>query len=64
MDEKKKRCAKCKKWLPLSEYHINKQNKDGLHSFCKSCRRGYFKPRKKKQVYEYKDILARVQNEI
>ena len=36
--------------VPLSEFHVNTQNKDGLHSYCKACRskirRDYYRKRK------------------
>lgn len=37
---KTKVCAKCKKELPATTeyFNINKQNKQGLHSYCKNCR--------------------------
>jgi 5-methylcytosine-specific restriction endonuclease McrA len=34
-----KTCPKCKKSKELSLYHKNKHNKDGLHLWCKSCRK-------------------------
>ena len=32
-----KRCSKCHKWKPLSEFHKDKFRKDGLRSLCKNC---------------------------
>ena len=32
-----KQCAKCMEWKDESEFHKNKRNKDGLHSYCKKC---------------------------
>jgi len=32
-----KRCARCGKQKPFSEFHKNSRNKDGLHSYCKEC---------------------------
>lgn len=31
-------CARCKKDLPLSQFHNNRSTKDGLQSYCKECR--------------------------
>lgn len=37
-----KRCSKCKRWLPLSEfYKDNKRSVDGLRMQCKGCEREY-----------------------
>ena len=36
-EHKTKRCAKCGKELPLSEFHKNRHMKDGLHYYCKKC---------------------------
>lgn len=32
-----KKCSKCGETKPLSEYHADKRNKDGLYGHCKSC---------------------------
>lgn len=32
-----KTCARCNQAKPLSDYHRNSRNKDGLHSYCKAC---------------------------
>ncbi|GAH40943.1 unnamed protein product, partial [marine sediment metagenome] len=33
-----KRCTKCGEEKPLTEFHKNKYNKDGLTYSCKACR--------------------------
>lgn len=33
-----KRCSKCGESKPHSEYHRDKQKRDGLSAWCKSCR--------------------------
>lgn len=38
MTESMKKCPKCGEVKPLSEYHKNKNRKDGLQVWCKSCR--------------------------
>jgi len=30
-------CAKCNEAKPISEFHRNRRNRDGLHSYCKVC---------------------------
>ncbi len=30
-------CCKCKQTKPLSEFHLNRRNADGLHAYCKVC---------------------------
>ena len=32
-----KTCCKCKQSKPLSEFHLNRRNAGGLHSYCKVC---------------------------
>lgn len=34
-----KKCSKCGRELPVSEFNKNKQAKDGLQCRCKSCQR-------------------------
>lgn len=47
-----KRCTKCKKTKPLSDFHVDKKRVDGLAQYCRSCknamcRRSYKKGGKK-----------------
>ena len=37
METATKKCAKCGRELPVSEFYANKKAKDGLHSYCKEC---------------------------
>lgn len=37
----KHRCCKCKQFLPVSEFHKCKNEKSGLQTWCKSCRKGW-----------------------
>ncbi len=39
--EKEKKCSRCKKTLPVSNFHKDKHNKDGFYLFCKECRKFY-----------------------
>lgn len=36
-----KRCGKCKKWKPFSEFGKKSDSKDGLRCYCKECRKEY-----------------------
>ena len=38
---KTKKCAKCKRELPITEFHRNKATKDGLQNHCKECTKLY-----------------------
>ena len=38
-DEPTKKCSKCGRELPVSEYHKNKAQKDGLQTYCKECKK-------------------------
>ena len=51
-----KRCYKCKKTKPTSEFHKRKRNKDGLCEECKECKIAYVKKRysdKKEEILHY-----------
>jgi hypothetical protein len=41
--EDKKLCRKCNQEKPVEEFHVYRRNKDGLFSYCKSCRKEYDK---------------------
>ena len=62
MDEIKK-CGKCKKELPLTDFHKNKRAKDGLSNQCKECRKQYYQDNKQtiaKQVKLYQQENAEI----
>ena len=42
-EELTKKCTKCRRELPLSEFTKNKSHRDGLQAWCKSCTREYNK---------------------
>jgi len=50
-----KTCTKCNKVKPLSEFGKNKTNKDGLQSWCKSCRTNHYNTNKK-HISEYSKL--------
>lgn len=41
-----KKCSKCGRELPVSEFYANKANKDGYQSYCKECTAAANKQRK------------------
>lgn len=45
--EKLKKCSKCGRELPVSEFWKNASNEDGLQTYCKECGNVYAKNRKK-----------------
>lgn len=51
----KKICHKCNKEKELSEFFKDNRYKDGLHSWCKDCRREYDKEYRKKWKKEERD---------
>lgn len=36
---KTKRCPKCGRELPLSEFYLNRATRDGLQTWCKECQK-------------------------
>jgi hypothetical protein len=38
-----KQCSKCKKIKPIGEFHKHKGGKYGVESFCKECRKAYYR---------------------
>lgn len=41
-----KKCTKCKRELPVSEFWKNASKEDGLQDYCKHCGKEYIKNRK------------------
>ena len=48
-----KRCVKCGRELPLSEFHKSKKGSSEYHSYCKECQRAY-----QRNIY-YQKIAAK-----
>ena len=48
-----KKCSECDKTLPLTEFGINRQAKDGLDYYCRVCKR----KRNKQWFDEHPDIF-------
>ena len=42
-EELTKKCTKCGRELPVSEFHKNKAQKDGLQTYCKECQKESYK---------------------
>lgn len=65
MENITKKCSKCGRELPLSEFNKDKSRKDGLQSYCKSCQKQYKKqwyadnPEYNKQYYATIEGYAR-----
>jgi 5-methylcytosine-specific restriction endonuclease McrA len=57
----KKRCAKCKKEKPLAEFCKNRNTKDGLGIYCKSCYNEIQKQWRKDNPEKAEKILKRYQ---
>lgn len=57
-----KKCSKCGRELPVSEFWKNITKDDGLQDYCKDCGKNYFKNRKAepssslKKVYSNPDL--------
>ncbi len=45
--EKLKKCSKCGRELPVSEFWKNASTEDGLQTYCKECGNVYTRNRKK-----------------
>lgn len=65
----KKLCSKCKVEKPLDEFYKNKNTKDGVHHYCKSClsihRKNsydYIKIKNKETINRYNLTLEEVEN--
>ena len=69
--EKLKRCSKCKKLLPIENFHHEEKNKDGLKNQCRKCVLDRHRTHLKKPILtedRYKKIIIlakkRMENEI
>lgn len=56
MKEKTKKCYKCGRTLPITEFYKNRYMKDGLQTICKECVKKRDEERKTKRLGELKDI--------
>ena len=56
--KKTKKCSKCGKELPISEFSKNKTTKDGLYSWCKQCYNGYKQANKEHISQQQKQYRA------
>ena len=53
-EEPMKKCSICGELKPFSEFHKDKCSKDGLHSWCKICKKEYRENNKEKIKESYK----------
>lgn len=51
----KKVCTKCKRGLPLDNFHKNKNSKDGLCCWCKDCTKASYEKNREKRLQYQKD---------
>jgi phage FluMu protein Com len=54
-----KRCSRCKKFKPLSEFHYYSRSKDGRYYYCKICKKilGRAEYQRNKETYrQYNEI--------
>jgi len=61
-----KQCSRCKQWLLLSEFCKDKSAKDGLHLYCKECKKQIDKKYNrahKKEIAEYKAKYMRMRRQ-
>lgn len=59
-----KRCTRCHKDLPTSEYYVNNRNKDGLCRRCKGCYAEYYQANKKKRLAYGREYYAEHREEL
>jgi hypothetical protein len=57
-----KRCPKCKKWMLLSQFPIQKSNKHGVHAWCRECTSKYDLRWRKENLTKMR-ILDRIYND-
>ena len=63
-EELTKKCPKCRRELPLSEFTKNKSRSDGLQCWCKSCRNELNKTRVRKperEIPKKKEIVVKIE---
>ena len=63
-DELTKKCPKCRRELPLSEFTKNKSRSDGRQCWCKSCRSKLNKTRVRKperEIPKKKEIVTKIE---
>ena len=63
-DELTKKCPKCRRELPLSEFSKNKSRTDGLQCWCKSCRKERNKTRDRtteRENTKKKEIVVKIE---
>jgi len=53
-----KRCPRCKRDLPRTEFGEQQSRKDGLDSYCRECRRAYQRERQKKNASRNPDEVV------
>lgn len=66
-----KQCTKCGETKPLTDYHRNKNRKDGHASICKTCRNVYTNPQKlpaghrlrAENAQRYREVVAHLHDE-
>lgn len=53
-----KKCSKCGRELPVSEFWKNITKDDGLQDYCKDCGKEYFKKRNKPSTNNLKKVFS------
>lgn len=56
-----KKCPKCGRELPTTEFYTNRHNKDGLQDKCKDCQREYQRKKAKKKKIAALNIEDKVE---